>query len=150
MWKGVLGLMVSCAAALAFGGEEAPGAGHRVTLFYTCDIRGRLVPAACEEGELGGVARMATLFRQWAAGGPDAILVDAGNATAGGHPQGAEAINEATPTAHGASGGRPGVGLLAVASGCLASPDRAIRASGGGRKKTPGVFFRPSVSRPVT
>ncbi len=104
MWKGVLGLMVSCAAALAFGGEEAPGAGHRVTLFYTCDLRGRLVPAACEEGELGGVARMATLFRQWAAGGPDAILVDAGNATAGGHPQGAEAINRFTLAALGKMG----------------------------------------------
>ena len=103
MKKGGLGLAVCCAAALAaqgLGGEERPAAGHRVTLFYTCDIRGRLVPAACEEGELGGAARMATIFRQWAAGEPDAILVDAGNATAGGH-EAADAINRSTLAALG-------------------------------------------------
>ncbi|MBM4042961.1 MAG: hypothetical protein FJ290_31110 [Planctomycetes bacterium] len=100
----MLGLLISSAAAFGFGGEEGPAAGHKVTLFYTSDIRGRLVPAACEEGELGGVARMATLFRQWAKDHPDAILVDAGNATVGDHPQAAEAINRSTLAALGKMG----------------------------------------------
>ncbi|MFC1805550.1 multiheme c-type cytochrome [Planctomycetota bacterium] len=61
-------------------------------LYFTCDIQGKLVPCACEEGPLGGVARIAGLVGQWSADRPDGILVDVGNATLLGHDD-SETIN---------------------------------------------------------
>jgi len=69
---------------------EAPS----LSLFYSCDLQGRLAPYTCEEGELGGVARMATVFGRWAKG-RDHVLVDVGNSTASGHEV-AETINAFT------------------------------------------------------
>ncbi|MBM4035839.1 MAG: hypothetical protein FJ291_29215 [Planctomycetes bacterium] len=68
--------------------EEAP----RVALFYSCGLEGRLAPYVCEEGALGGVARMASVFSAWAKDQPYRITVDAGNSTLSGHPA-ADTIN---------------------------------------------------------
>ena len=62
------------------------------TILFTCDLRGRLTPRTCEEGTLGGIARIATLFAQWAGERPDCVIADVGNATAGSHPE-AKTIN---------------------------------------------------------
>jgi len=48
---------------------------------YSGDIQGRITPYQCEEGELGGVARMATLIAKWTDARKDRILVDTGNST---------------------------------------------------------------------
>lgn len=71
--------------------EEAP----TVTLFYTCDIEGRLAPYTCEEGNLGGVARMATVFADWMKEHPHRVLVDVGNSTLSAH-EASETINAFT------------------------------------------------------
>jgi len=65
---------------------DAPPA---TALFFSCDIKGRLAPFACEEGQLGGVARMATIYHQWQKDCPHGIIVDVGNATVGGREDGA-------------------------------------------------------------
>jgi len=84
------------------GGDTPTGPGVRrvpgapsVTIFFTCDLQGRLVPCNCEEGSLGGVARMATLCRKWRDEQPDGVLVDVGNAAIVDHKQ-AETINRYT------------------------------------------------------
>ncbi len=86
------------------GGGLGPsrGAGPRqatatgaITLFYSCDIGGRIAPYNCEEGKIGGVARMATILKQWRQTWQDGILVDVGNATVASHPQ-RETVNSFT------------------------------------------------------
>ena len=72
-------------------------------IYYTCDLQGKLVPCTCEEGELGGVARIAGLVGQWKADRADAIIVDAGNATIL-DPDDAQAINRFTIEALGLIG----------------------------------------------
>jgi len=52
-----------------------------VSFLFSADLQGRLVPTACQEGSLGGVARMAAVYRAWAAERPDHVIVDIGNAT---------------------------------------------------------------------
>lgn len=61
-------------------------------LFVTCNLGGRLVPCGCEEGQLGGVARAATVYNRWADDHADRIIVDAGNATNATHPA-ADTVN---------------------------------------------------------
>jgi len=73
-------------------GPEHPTAPGAVTLFYTCDIAGRLAPYNCEEGKIGGVARLSTVVKQWRKTWNDAILADVGNATTPTH-QAAEIVN---------------------------------------------------------
>ncbi|HPD14724.1 MAG TPA: multiheme c-type cytochrome [Planctomycetota bacterium] len=72
-----------------------PGQAIRVSFFLSCDIQGRLAPYKCEEGELGGVARMATLYSRWTKEAPQRILVDAGNSTIVRHDA-AESVNAFT------------------------------------------------------
>ena len=81
-----------------YGGRGAGRAGagtNGVQLFYSCGIEGRLAPFACEEGNLGGVARMATVYTGWAATHSYRLLVDAGSSTASRHET-AETINAFT------------------------------------------------------
>ncbi len=93
----VLGRFVSPTGGSRRGGnkadaaEEIPG----VTLFYTGDIEGRLAPYNCEEGSLGGVARMATLFADWTKDHSHRVLVDVGNSTLSAH-EASETINAFT------------------------------------------------------
>ncbi len=53
-----------------------------ITIFYTCDTRGHISPCNCTAGVAGGLARRKTFVSQQRSG--DALLVDAGNLTAGG------------------------------------------------------------------
>ncbi len=53
-----------------------------LTVLFTCDVRGRLVPCGCFTGQLGGLTRIATLFGKDEA--PDELRVDVGDAIAGG------------------------------------------------------------------
>lgn len=70
---------------------DVPG----LSLFFSCDLEGRLAPYACEEGSLGGVARMATLFAEWTKDHPQRVLVDVGNSTLSAH-EASETINAFT------------------------------------------------------
>jgi hypothetical protein len=63
-----------------------------LSLFFSCDMQGRLVPYACEEGTLGGVARMETIYQEWNKKRPQRIIVDIGNSTVIGHEY-ADTIN---------------------------------------------------------
>ena len=81
----VLGLLAALSAALVAAGLGAckrkgrdAGAG-RVTLVYTGGVHGALEPCGCSPGQLGGVAREATLLKEIRRENPDAILVDAGD-----------------------------------------------------------------------
>lgn len=76
------------------GPEQLGGTGG-VTLFYSCDIGGRIAPYKCEEGELGGAARMATVLKAWRERWKDGILADIGNATVA-RRQAAETVNSMT------------------------------------------------------
>jgi len=64
----------------------------QATILYTCDLGGQLTPCTCEEGSLGGIARLATLLDQWTTQHADCIIVDAGNASIHSHDQ-AETID---------------------------------------------------------
>ncbi|MBM4039343.1 MAG: hypothetical protein FJ290_12585 [Planctomycetes bacterium] len=78
------------------GDSGTPGGGTpQLSLFYSCDIEGRLAPYICEEGALGGVARVATVFDAWAKDRPYRILADVGNSTLRAH-EAAESVNAFT------------------------------------------------------
>ncbi len=67
----------------------------QLSLLYSCDIEGRLTPYACEEGALGGVARMATALDAWAKDRPYRIVADVGNSMLRAH-EAAESVNAFT------------------------------------------------------
>ncbi|HUT34912.1 MAG TPA: multiheme c-type cytochrome [Planctomycetota bacterium] len=67
----------------------------RLAVLYSCDIEGRLAPYTCEEGTLGGIARMATMYGTWAKDRDYRILVDVGNSTLSAH-EAAESVNAFT------------------------------------------------------
>lgn len=80
------------------GGPNDPGPASGapgVSLVYSCHLEGRLAPYLCEEGELGGVARMATVFADWTKDYPHRVLVDVGNSSVTAHESG-ETINAFT------------------------------------------------------
>lgn len=54
----------------------------RLTILYTCDTRGHINPCNCTAGVAGGLARRKVFIEEQEA--PAALLVDAGNVTAGG------------------------------------------------------------------
>ena len=58
--------------------QRAAGPG-RVTILYTGGVQGALEPCGCSPGQLGGVARAATLVKQIREESPSAVLVDAGD-----------------------------------------------------------------------
>ncbi|MDB6172514.1 MAG: cytochrome [Chthoniobacteraceae bacterium] len=51
------------------------------TLYFTCDIRGRLVPCGCFTGQMGGLTRVATLIGLGQS--PQCLKVDIGDALGG-------------------------------------------------------------------
>ncbi|MDR3404326.1 MAG: multiheme c-type cytochrome [Chthoniobacter sp.] len=79
-------LLLAALAVFAVGGwwvmkpKPALAPGRPLTIFLTCDVRGRLVPCGCFSGQLGGLTRIATLFGRPS---PAQIRVDAGDAIAG-------------------------------------------------------------------
>ena len=50
-----------------------------MTIVYTGGVQGALEPCGCSPGQLGGVARLATLVAQIRKENPDTIFVDAGD-----------------------------------------------------------------------
>ena len=74
-------------AALGIGGafalrKKASPQPQPLTLLFTCDVSGRLVPCGCFTGQFGGLTRIATLFGKDDA--PGELRVDVGDAIAGG------------------------------------------------------------------
>ena len=69
-------------AAFLFRKKPAAPKPQPLTLLFTGDVRGRLVPCGCFTGQLGGLTRIATLFGKDDA--PDELRVDVGDAIAGG------------------------------------------------------------------
>ncbi len=74
-------------AALGIGGalalrKKAVPQVQPLTVLFTCDVSGRLVPCGCFTGQLGGLTRIATLFGKDDA--PGELRVDVGDAIAGG------------------------------------------------------------------
>jgi len=129
------GPVVSCALAFgallesSLGGEGAPApVAPSVTILYSCDMQGRLVPAACEEGQLGGVARMRTVYRRWLDERPDAVIVDVGNSTVAGR-EGAEVIRRSTLAAM----EKLGYEVVNCGDNEVALPARELAALGKGR-----------------
>jgi len=66
-----------------------------LSFFVTASIQGRLAPYTCEEGRLGGVARIATVFNKWAEKRRYHFRIDVGNSTVARHPA-AESVNAFT------------------------------------------------------
>lgn len=69
-------------AGFAILKKPTPPKPQPLTVLFTCDVRGRLVPCGCFTGQFGGLTRIATLFGKDDA--PDELRVDVGDAIAGG------------------------------------------------------------------
>ena len=68
-------------AAFFFFSKKAPSTPPRLTLFFTGDTRGRLVPCGCFTGQYGGLTRLKTALDRGA--NTNTIKVDVGDAIAG-------------------------------------------------------------------
>ena len=75
--------VVLCLALLAFGVNAAEEAKPVLTVLFTGEAHGALLPCDCPLEPLGGVARRATLIKRYRERGP-VVLVDAGGWQAGG------------------------------------------------------------------
>lgn len=106
---GVLLLAIATGLAILLWpeGTSGPGGGRRfqarqrhlgplaASLFVSGNLEGRIATCDCEEGELGGVARVATLYARWADEHADRIIVDIGNAATTTH-KAADVVNRFT------------------------------------------------------
>lgn len=61
--------------------RRAAGEGHALTINFTADVRGRLVPCGCFTGQLGGLTRIASMVGKGIAA--DGLKVDIGDAIEG-------------------------------------------------------------------
>jgi nitrate/TMAO reductase-like tetraheme cytochrome c subunit len=80
-WMMALGLVVMAGAGWW---EWHPGASREplaLSLYFTGDVRGRLVPCGCFTGQMGGLTRIATLLGQEQ--NPNTLKVDVGDALEG-------------------------------------------------------------------
>ncbi|MFW6108564.1 MAG: hypothetical protein ACOC8D_01995, partial [bacterium] len=77
------------------GGRRVRRGTPVVALAYACDLEGKLLPCTCEEGELGGVARMAGFLDAWREERTDALFVHVGNVAVASHPD-AKTLNQFT------------------------------------------------------
>ena len=75
-----LALFAVVFAAIAFL-RKTPPVSRDVTIQFTAGVRGRLVPCGCFSGQMGGLTRIATLFRSRAA--ENVLRFDAGDAIEG-------------------------------------------------------------------
>ena len=73
---------IGIGATFAFRKKPAALQPQPLTVLFTCDVRGRLVPCGCFTGQFGGLTRIATLFGKDEA--PGELRVDVGDALAGG------------------------------------------------------------------
>ncbi len=67
--------------ALLFPKPTSPKPAWPLTISFTCDIQGRLVPCGCFSGQMGGLTRIATLLGNEAAS--NSLKVDVGDALGG-------------------------------------------------------------------
>lgn len=74
-------LVAAGAAAWALLGRNAAAKPQDLTLLFTCDVRGRLVPCGCFTGQMGGLTRVASLIGKDAS--PETLKVDVGDAIEG-------------------------------------------------------------------
>ena len=75
-------IAIGVVVGIAILKKPAPPKPQPLTVLFTCDVRGRLVPCGCFTGQLGGLTRIATLFGKDDA--PGELRVDVGDAIAGG------------------------------------------------------------------
>jgi len=73
-------LVIAMAIVLWFRGRSKIQP-QEISLFFTCDLRGRLVPCGCFTGQHGGLTRLRTFLDENA--GPFSLCVDVGNAIKG-------------------------------------------------------------------
>ncbi|MDB6125958.1 MAG: cytochrome [Pedosphaera sp.] len=76
----LLGAIVGVGVFLA-SRKKSPPVPVDLTVFFTCDARGRLVPCGCFSGQYGGLTRLKTVLDQ--EGGTNSIRADVGNAIRG-------------------------------------------------------------------
>lgn len=77
-------LVIATAAGLtawALLARTSPAKPQDLTLLFTCDVRGRLVPCGCFTGQMGGLTRIASLVGKGSA--PELLKVDIGDAIEG-------------------------------------------------------------------
>ena len=82
-WLVVLLALVAVGIGVGFAvlKKPTPPKPQPLTVLFTCDVRGRLVPCGCFTGQFGGLTRIATLFGKDDA--PDELRVDVGDAISG-------------------------------------------------------------------
>lgn len=76
-----MALLAAGVASLIPGCSRTTPKPHDLTIQFTADVDGRLVPCGCFTGQLGGLTRIATLFGP--AGEHDVLRVDVGDAIEG-------------------------------------------------------------------
>jgi hypothetical protein len=76
-----LALAVAGVAAWAFLVRKTATKPRDLTLIFTCDVRGRIVPCGCFTGQMGGLTRIASLAGKGAQ--PEVLKVDIGDAIEG-------------------------------------------------------------------
>ena len=79
-WRSLALALIALLVLAACGKPSAPPP-KDLTIQFTADVRGRLVPCGCFTGQLGGLTRIATLFAENA--GPNPLRVDVGDAIEG-------------------------------------------------------------------
>src|SRR5262250_195736 len=78
IWRALLAAGV---AGFLFGCSKPAPKPHELTIQFTGDVDGRLVPCGCFTGQLGGLTRIATLFGP--PGEHDTLRLDIGDAIEG-------------------------------------------------------------------
>ena len=78
------GTLPSCTGEHTPAKRSAVPAPDSLSIFYTCDTRGHINPCNCSAGVAGGLPRRMSFLKQQITG--DALIVDAGNLTAGTRP----------------------------------------------------------------
>jgi len=73
-------ILVAALLALTSCSDSTPSPSGKVSIHFTCDVKGRLEPCGCFTGQLGGLTRVKTWLD--ASGGPS-LRVDVGDALAG-------------------------------------------------------------------
>jgi hypothetical protein len=78
IWRALLAAGIG---GLLLGCSKPASKPHELTIQFTADVDGRLVPCGCFTGQLGGLTRIATLFGP--AGEHDILRLDVGDAIEG-------------------------------------------------------------------
>src|SRR4051812_37100333 len=74
-------LLLALALATALWYAKRGPAPAELTIHFTCDVHGRLVPCGCFSGQMGGLTRIASLIGNLPS--DEVLRVDVGNAIGG-------------------------------------------------------------------